>query len=79
MRVFGMLVAGLLALSTPVAASAVPLGSNMGAARTAPAPGIVKIWGGCAWGWRPVQSRTPRQALMGSVPILPVFAMRDAG
>jgi hypothetical protein len=54
MRVLGLLAAGVLALSAPVAAHAVPLGWNMGPARMGPTPGIVKAWGGCGWGWHPV-------------------------
>jgi len=54
MRIPGMLVAGVLALSAPVSTHAVPLGSNTGPATTGPAPGIVKAWGGCGWGWHPI-------------------------
>ena len=54
MRVRGMLVAGVLALSAPLAAHAVPLGSSTGAEMTVPASGVVKVWGGCGWGWHPV-------------------------
>ena len=43
-------VAGVLALSAPLAAHAVPLGSSTGAGMTVPASGVVKVWGGCGWG-----------------------------
>lgn len=54
LRIPGMFVAGVLALSAPVAAYAAPLGSNLGPVKAAPATRIVKAWGGCGWGWRPV-------------------------
>jgi len=52
MRVLGFALAGVLALTAPIAAHAVPLGSHM--EQFVPAPGIVQIWGGCGWGWHPV-------------------------
>jgi len=47
MRVLGLAVAGLLALIAPVAVHAAPLGTSV--EQLAPAPGIVKVWGGCGW------------------------------
>jgi len=52
MRVFGLAVAGMLALSTPMMGNAAPLGSSM--KQAVPASGIVPVWGGCGWGWHPV-------------------------
>ena len=65
MRVFGVVLAGVLALTTPIAAHSASLGSNIGQARTGPAPGVVRVgdahspnWhpapGGGAGGWHPV-------------------------
>ena len=54
MRVFGLALAGVLALNIPMAARALPLGSNLGPAASGTVPGIVQVWGGCGWGWHPV-------------------------
>ncbi len=54
MRVLGLALAGGLAVTTSVAAHAVPLGSNMERLRMVPAPALVQAWGGCGWGWHPV-------------------------
>jgi hypothetical protein len=53
MRILGLAVAGMLALTVPMAAHAVPPGSKMGLATTAPAPGIVQVWDGGGSGWHP--------------------------
>ena len=52
MRVLGFAMAGMLALTTPIAARAIPVGS--GIEHFVPAPGIVHVSGGCGWGWHPV-------------------------
>jgi len=54
MRVFGLALAGMLALAIPMAAHALPVGSNLGTPATGTVPGIVQVWGGCGWGWHPV-------------------------
>lgn len=54
MRVYGLALAGVLALAVPIAAQAVPLGGRAVPAATGPARGIVQVWGGCGWGWHPV-------------------------
>lgn len=54
MRVLGLALAGVLTLTAPMAAQAVPLGPKMGPATTGPGPGIVQAWGSCGWGWHPV-------------------------
>ena len=47
MRVRGLAVAGMLALTTPIAGHATALGPST--KQLVPAPGIVKVWGGCGW------------------------------
>ena len=54
MRVFGLAFAGLVALTIPMAAHALPFGSNLAPAAPSAAPNIVQVWGGCGWGWHPV-------------------------
>jgi hypothetical protein len=54
MRVFGLALAEVLALTIAMAAHALPLGSNLVPAASGTAPGIVQVWGSCGWGWRPV-------------------------
>jgi succinate dehydrogenase/fumarate reductase flavoprotein subunit len=54
MRVLGLALAGGLAVTTSVAAHAVPLGSNTERLRMVSAPALVQAWGGCGWGWHPV-------------------------
>src|SRR5690242_2631413 len=54
MRVFGLALAGVLALTIPMAAHALPLGSNLGPAASGTVPDTVQVWGGCGWGWHPV-------------------------
>jgi len=58
MRVFGLAVAGMLALSTPMMGNAAPLGSSM--KQAVPASGIVPVWGDCGWGWHPVPGNCSR-------------------
>jgi hypothetical protein len=64
MRVLGLVQAAVLALAAPMAAHAAPLGSNMGAAGSGPAPGAMRVgnihgaqWlpapGGRGGGWHP--------------------------
>ena len=60
MPILGFAVAGMLALTAPIAARAVPLGSGMEQLRTVPAPGVVQVWGGCGWGWHPVPGHWSR-------------------
>ncbi len=52
MRVLRLAVAGMLALTAPIAGHGVPLGSSV--KPVVAAPGIVKVWGACGWGWHPV-------------------------
>jgi hypothetical protein len=54
MRVLGLAFAGLLALTAPIVAYALPLAGKTGSAAFSPAPGIVNVWGGCGRGWHPV-------------------------
>ena len=54
MRVLGLALAGVLALTAPIAAHAVALGSNLGSIKAGTAPEIVKVSGGCGPGWHPV-------------------------
>jgi len=54
MRVFGLTLAGLVALTVPIAAHAVSPGSNLGPVKAGTAPAIIQVWGGCGWGWHPV-------------------------
>ena len=58
MRVPGLAVAGVLALTAPLAAHAVPLGPSI--ERRLPTPGIFKVWGGCGLGWYPVPGHWSR-------------------
>ena len=58
MRVFGLAVAGMLALSTPMMGNAAPLGSSM--KQAVPASGNFPVWGGCGWGWHPVPGNCSR-------------------
>ncbi len=58
MRVLGFAVVGMLALTAPMAGHAAPPGSSM--EQLVPAPGIVKVWGGCGWGWHPVPGHFSR-------------------
>jgi hypothetical protein len=60
MRILGFAVAGMLALTAPISAQAVPLGSSMEQLRTILASGIVQVWGGCGWGWHPVPGHWSR-------------------
>jgi hypothetical protein len=60
MRVLGVALAGVLAVTVPIAAHAVALGSNLGPAKAGTAPGIVKVWGGCGPGWHPVPGHWSR-------------------
>jgi hypothetical protein len=46
MRILRLTLAGALALSAPMVAHAVPLGSNRGLAGTGPAPHFVQVWDG---------------------------------
>jgi len=58
MRVVGLVVAGMLALIAPIAGQAAPVGSSM--KQPVQATEIVKIWGGCGWGWHPVPGHWSR-------------------
>jgi hypothetical protein len=53
MRVLGLALAGVLALSAPMMAHAVPLGSSPEPAKTGPAPGVVQVWDSSGSGWHP--------------------------
>lgn len=54
MRVLGLTLAGVLALSAPWSRTLFPLGGKPGPAAMGPGSGIVNAWGGCSWGWHPV-------------------------
>jgi hypothetical protein len=54
MRVLGLALVGVLALTAPIAAHAVPLAGRTEPTATGPAPGIIQVWGDCGWGWHPV-------------------------
>ena len=58
MRVVGLVVAGMLALIAPIAGQVAPVGSSM--KQPVQATEIVKIWGGCGWGWHPVPGHWSR-------------------
>ena len=65
MRVRGLAVAGMLALTAPIAGHATALGPST--KQLVPAPGIVKVWGGCGWGWQAgARSLEPVERRMGS-------------
>src|SRR6266481_6103632 len=52
MRVLGLALLGMLGLTAPTAGHTVLLGSSK--EQLVPVSGIVKVWGGCGWGWHPV-------------------------
>jgi hypothetical protein len=55
MRVFGLALAGVLALTVnTVAAQAAPLKSHMRPVGAGPAPRVVQVWDGNRPGWHPV-------------------------
>jgi hypothetical protein len=58
MRVVGLAVAGMLALSAPVAGHTAPLAPSL--EQLDPVQGMVQVWGGCGWGWHPVPSHWSR-------------------
>jgi hypothetical protein len=60
MRVVGVALAGVLALTVPIAAHAVAPGSNLGSIKAGTAPGIVNVAGGCGPGWHPVPGHWSR-------------------
>jgi len=49
MRVLGLVVAGMLALTAPIPGRAAPPKSNTG--QLIPVPSAVKVWGGSGWDW----------------------------
>ena len=52
MRVLGLALAGVVALTAPIVAHAAPLVGNRAAAPAAPPSAIVQIWDGSGSGWR---------------------------
>jgi hypothetical protein len=54
MGVFGLALAGALALTVTAAAQADPLRSHMGPAGAGPASGVVQVWDGNRPAWHPV-------------------------
>jgi hypothetical protein len=58
MRVLGLAVAGLLALTAPIEGHATTLGPST--KQLVQAPGIVKLRDGCGWGWHPVPGHWSR-------------------
>jgi hypothetical protein len=71
MRVFGLAVAGMVALSTRMTGHAAPLGSSM--KQVVPPPGSVQVWGGCGWGWRPVIGHWSRWQGGWAPPYVPYY------
>jgi hypothetical protein len=53
MRVLGVALAGVLALSAPVTAHSASLGSNIGQGMTGPAPSVMQVGNGNGWNWHP--------------------------
>jgi len=70
MPIVRLALVGLLALTVPIVAHAVPLAGKSGPAVNSPAPGIVKVWGGCGRGWHPVPGHWS-QWRGGWVPTIP--------
>lgn len=58
MRVPGLALAGMLALTAPMAASAAPPEPSV--EQHGPTPGIVPVWGGCGPGWYPMPGHWSR-------------------
>jgi len=56
MRVLGLAIAGMLALTAPIAGHSAPSGSSM--RQLIPTRGIVQVWDG--WGWHPVPGHWSR-------------------
>ena len=54
MRVLGLALAGVFALTAPITAQAGPLGSKVRLANAGPAPSIVQVWDGNRPGLHPV-------------------------
>lgn len=54
MRLVGLVLAAGLGLTASIAAYAVPLGGQTGPAAMGPVPDVVRAWGECGWGLRPV-------------------------
>src|SRR5215472_15002690 len=54
MRVLGLAFAGVVALTAPIKTHAVSLGSNLGPVKAGAEPAIIRVGGGCGWGWHPV-------------------------
>jgi hypothetical protein len=57
MRVLGLALAGVFALTAPITAQAGPLGSKVRLANAGPAPSIVQVWDGNRPGWQAVPNR----------------------
>jgi hypothetical protein len=53
MRVLGLVLAGVLAPTAPIAAQTGPLGSKMRLSDAGPGPGIIQGWDGNRPGWHP--------------------------
>jgi hypothetical protein len=53
MRVLGLVLAGVLALTAAIGLQASPLGSKIERGDAGPAPGIVQVWGGSGPNWHP--------------------------
>jgi hypothetical protein len=60
MRVPGLTLAGVLALTAPIVVHALPLEGKTGSIAKGAAPGVVQVWGGCGPGWRPVAGHWSR-------------------
>jgi hypothetical protein len=60
LRILGLALAGVLALSAPMAAHAVLPGSKAAPAGMGRAPGIVQVWDGSASGRHPPPGRSPQ-------------------
>jgi hypothetical protein len=53
LRILGLALAGLLALTAPIAVHSASLGSNMGQAMTGPVAGVMQVGDGHGSNWHP--------------------------
>ena len=60
MRIFGLALAGVLALTVPIVARAVPLQEKIVTNTNGQNTGTVQVWAGCGWGWHPVPGHWSR-------------------
>ena len=77
MRDVGLAVAGMIALTAPVAGHAATPASSM--KPLAPGNGIIRVWGGCGWGWHPVPAIGASRGVNGSPRIARLTAIMVDG